>query len=319
MRTTTSPRWYSFAAFAGCVLATRTAVADAPDPAHPLGYEMRLHAAMNPGSLYLETGLQYRRALYEAQDPMLAHNEWSLLVGAGISPASVRPLFRLTIQPLSFLRFWVGYEGEGYFGASGFARSFPSPSANYGRGLFSPPPDGPAGATGAYSLWVNRFELGVRPQMEVGRWLVRSSWRAVRYEASLRGGDRVVYDPWIDNVVYAHGWAVQSDSDLAYSLARGGTSEEGPLVGARLSVSFVPYPDEAYAPGESHENPNSPSARMGPWVRWPLLIPDETRTVDEVFITGLTQFYLVDRFHTGASTPTAVPTVSLTLTATGDL
>jgi hypothetical protein len=51
------------AAFAACVLATRTAAADAPDPAHPLGYEMGLRAAMNPGSLYFQTGLRYRRAL----------------------------------------------------------------------------------------------------------------------------------------------------------------------------------------------------------------------------------------------------------------
>jgi hypothetical protein len=305
-------------AVAGCAHAA-PAAADTPDAAHPFSYEVRAQAAMNPGSLYLQPSVIYRRFLYDAQAPLLAHNEWALQVGLGLSPASLRPSIRLTVQPLSILRLWIAYEGEGYFGISGFARSFPSPSSNYGRGPFSPPPDGPAGSTGAYSLWVNRFELGVRPQVQLGPWLARSSWRAVRYEANLRGGDRVLYDPWIDDVVYAHGWAVQSDTDLAYELSPDGASDGGPLVGVRFSLNLVFYPSDAYAPGEAQNDSNSPSARVGPWVRWPLLTPDRARAVHELFVTGLTQFYVADRFHTGTSTPAAIPMVSLSLTATGDL
>jgi hypothetical protein len=230
------PRWCALGlALASCAHAA-PAAADPPDPAHPLTYEVRALAAMNPGSLYLQPSVIYRRALYDARAPVLSHNEWALQVGLGLSTASLRPLVRLTVLPLSILRLWVAYEGEGYFGTSGFARSFPSPASDYGRGLFSPPPDGPAGSTGAYSLWVNRFELGARPQVQLGPWLARSSWRAVRYEANLRGGDRVLYDPWVDTVVYAHGWAVQSDTDLAYDLTPEGTSESGALVGARFTL-----------------------------------------------------------------------------------
>jgi hypothetical protein len=154
--------------------------------------------------------------------------------------------------------------------------------------------------------------------MAVGRWLARSSWRAIRYEANLQSGDRVLYDPGIDNLVYASGWALHSDTDVGYALTDGDTNS-GPILGARFSLNLVFYPGDAYAPGESHNNANSPSARVGPWLRLPLVTPDRARTVNELSLTGTTQFYVVDRFHTGASTPTAVPYVGLLLTATGDL
>jgi hypothetical protein len=263
----------------------------------------------------VEGVLQYRHPLYAARQPVLALNEWSIQATLGVSPAAFRPGVRLTIQPLSILRIWVGYDGEGYFGTAGFARSFPSPASDYHRDLLGSPAAGP---TGAYPLWVNEAELGVRLQVTGGPWLARSSWQAIRYQANLQRGDRVLYDPGIDNLVYANGWALHSDTDLGYALTDGETNS-GPILGARFSLNFVFYPGDAYAPGAPHTNANSPSARVGPWLRFPLLTPDRARAVNDLSLTVLTQFYIVDRFHTGASTSAAVPFVGLLLTATGDL
>jgi hypothetical protein len=305
----------ALAALCGCLAATGDAAADPVPEFHPFGYETRAFVALNPGSVNLAADFHYHRRLYASPNPLLAQNEWMVQVGLGISPASVRPSIRVSLQPLSILRFWIQYEGEGFFGASGFARSFPSPASDYGRGLFSSPPNGPPGSSGSYPLWTNKLELGARLQLQYGPWSVRSTWRAVHYDANLAPGDRVFYDNWIDNVVAAHGWAVQNDDDLGYTLSPGGA-----LLGARTTVTLVFYPSAAYAPGEPHINLNSPAVRVGPFVRCPLLKPDNhRRALTQLFLAGVAQFYILDRFHTDVRSPAAVPYVSLSLIATGDL
>jgi hypothetical protein len=297
------------------VASAGAARADPTAPPSAFGYEARAFIALNPGAVSLGADFFYRRRLYASNAPLLAQNEVMVQVGGGLSPGSARPIARVSIQPLSILRLWVQYEGEGYFGILSFARSFRSPADNYGRGVFTSPPAGPPGTSGAYPLWINKIELGARLQLQLRQWSLRSSWRAAHYDASLAPGDRVLYDTWIDNVVYAHGWALLNENELGYTV-----SPEGPLIGLRATVTFVFYPAEAYAPGEPNLNLNSPAVKVGPMVRYPLLRPDpRRRKITQLLLQGVTQFYLVDRFHTDGTTPSFVPYVSVALLATGDL
>ncbi|MCU1278173.1 MAG: hypothetical protein JWM53_1719 [bacterium] len=309
-------RWrLAVATLCGCLVATGDAGADSTPAFHPFGYEARVLIALNPGSANVAADFHYHRRLYASPRPLLSQNELMVQVGTGISPASIRPVLRVSVQPLSVLRLWIQYEGEGFFGSSGFARSFPSPASDYGRGLLGSPPAGPPGSTGSYHLWVNKLELAARLQLQRGHWMIRSTWRAVHFDASLAPGDRVLYEPWIDNVVYAHGWAVQNDDELGFVLSPGGS-----VIGARATVTLVFYPSDAYAPGEPQVNLNSPTVRVGPFVRCPLLEPNERRrSITQLFLAGVAQFYLVDRFHTDVRTPAAVPFLALSLIANGDL
>jgi hypothetical protein len=275
-------------------------------------YEARAVAAMNPGSAHADLDAVYRHRLYVSDRPVLADNALIVTAGFGFSPASFRPSASVAILPLSVLRLWVRYDGEGYFGDLGLARSFPSPASDYGRGLVSPPPPGPAGATGPYSLWLHRFELGLRVQAQVSRYVFRSSWRALRFDAHLAQGDRVVYDTSLDDVVAPHGWAIEGDTDAGIELRPGGIQ-----VGLRFSLVEAFYPNEAYAPGEAHVDDDA-SLRLGPWMRWPLYKVPKGR-LRQIVVGAAAQFYLADRFHTGATTPAAVPRTGISITALGDL
>lgn len=282
-----------------------------------LGYELRTLAALNPAGIRVEGEALYRAAFYRSESPLFARNGWTARAGAGISPAAFSPFAAIALQPFSALEVTARYEADRYFGAIGFARSYPSPAADYSRNAISQPPSGPDGSTGAYALWVQRLTLGATVQAQLGRFLARSSWTFIRTEAELASGDRVVYDPMRDTLVYAHGWAVKGDSDVGFAFAR--ELDGAVLAGLRFTYVEPLYPAAAFAPGEAHENPNGPSTRVGPWLRWPLLTPGHAGAVDAVYLTTSAQFYLADRFHTGRTTPSLVPMLGLVLSVTGSL
>jgi hypothetical protein len=301
----------AFAAVA--VTITRCASAE-PDG---LGYELRTLAVLNPAGVRVDADAAYRTALYRAESPLLAYNGWTVRAGAGISPAAFSPFASISLQPFSTLEVSARYEADGHFGTIGFVRSYPSPTADYGRDVISSPAAGPEGSTGAYALWVQKLTLGASAQALVGRLLARSAWAFLRTEAHLASGDRVIYDPTLDTVVYAHGWAIKGDSDVGYALSH--DLDTAVLVGARFTYVEPLYPAAAFAPGEAQENPNGPSMRLGPWVRWPLLTPDRAGAVSAIDLTTIAQFYLADRFHTGRTTSSLLPMLGLVLSASGGI
>ena len=273
---------------------------------------------MNPGSLYLQGAPVYRRAPTRRTTCC-----WPTTSGPSRSEPGCRPRRsgRRSGSPSSRSPCCApaGVRGRGFLRRRvRLRRSFPWPSADYGRGLFSPPPSGTCRSDRSLFALGVKLEAGARPQVQVGHRLARSSVarRALRRELSRRG-PRLLRSP-VDNVVYAYGNKWQSDTDLAYAGWRQVAHPAGLFSGRALLLNLVFYPNDAYGPGEAQSNSNSPSARrsLGALAA---ADTDKTRNWDELFVTGTTQFYVVDRFHTGATTPAALPFVSLSPTATGDL
>jgi hypothetical protein len=290
---------------AACVLiliALEARAQSAPNGA-PLQYSATLFAQGNPRALAMDLRLQYRHDLG-------AGSAIGGFASVAAGPAGLRPGVGIEIQPFANFAFGVDYFASYYFGALGLAQSYPSPRANYGSGAFSAPQDGPGGS---YALWVQQLTIHATLQAVLGPIAVRSTTRASRFFADLHGSDRVFYDPSLDVAVYKNGWVGQNDTDLVYLW----TSNF--LVGLRHTLTIAWYPNDAYAPGEPRENPNTPISKLGPVAAWQFLEGDRGGLVQRGSLLLAAQWYLAHRYRTGDTVSGALPFLGLGLVFSGDL
>jgi hypothetical protein len=215
----------------------------------------------------------------------------------------------IEIQPLANLSFGVDYSAFYYFGSAGLAQSYPSPRASYGSGAFSAPVDGPGGS---YALWVQQLTMHATLQAVLGPIAVRSTTRAARFFADLHPNDQVFYDPVFDLAVYKNGWVGQNDTDVVYPWT------SNVIVGLRHTLTLAWYPNDAYAPGEPRENPNTPISKLGPVALWQFF-QSERGPIQRGTLLLVAQWYLAHRYRTGETVSGALPLLGLGLVFSGDL
>jgi hypothetical protein len=271
----------------------------------PLQYSASLLGQGNPRLGALDLRLQYRHPLGGADSGSAIGGFAAIAAG----PAGVRPGVGFQIQPMPILSFGVDYFATYYFGTQGLAQSYPSPLSEYGSGAFSAPPDGPGGS---YALWVQQLSMHAMLQGILGPIAVRNTTRASRFFANLHGNDRVFYDPLLDVVVYKDGWVGQNETDVVYLL----TSSF--IVGLRYSLTIAWYPSDAYGPGEPQDDPNTPTAKLGPIAAWQFLQSDGG-AVQRGNLLLTAQWYLAHRYRTGATVSGAFPFFGIGLVFSGDL
>ena len=263
------------------------------------------YAQLDPRALHDEFRVTVRMPLSEEQTPLTG--SLAAFVGLGIG-GGLRPEVGLELQPIAPLSLAVAYRPTYYPSFIGAARSYPSPLSEYDSGVFSSPRDGPSGKQSifAHQLFLSASLLW-KADWVVGRIAVQAS----RSWANLPSGDRVFYDPAYDVVVDAGGWAAQTDVDLGVQLS------PAVIVGLRHTLTIAWYRDAAYAPGESHDNPNTPISRIGPAVRWAFF--DRATGAERGSIFLLAQWYVAHRYRTGEAVSGAIPLLGLGFTLTGGL
>jgi hypothetical protein len=211
------------------------------------------------------------------------------------------------LQPLSFLELGASYGATFYFANAG--ESYPSPRADYDSSALSRPRSGPGGS---YGLTVQHVTVSAALKAKVGRVSARTETRASRLIADPHGGDTVVYDPGYDVVVYKQGWVAQNDTSVGYGVTPSLT------IGVRNTLTLAWYPDSAYAPGEVHDNPNTPIDRLGPFALLTLFRhPDAAIETANLAVSA--QWYLEHRYRTGDAVSGAVPLLGISITLSGDL
>jgi len=253
-----------------------------------------------------ELRLTYRASF--SQEPSPLRGSVAAFVGVGLGPASLRSTVGLELHPIGPLALSVAYVPTYFPNLIGAGRSYPSPHSEFDSGVFSSPRPGPSGDRALFS-----HQLVVATSLSLKlEWLVgRIALQASRFWADLPEGDRVFYESTYDVVVDARGWAAKGDLDLGIQL---GSSL---IVGLRQSLVLAWYGNGAYAPGEPHDDPNTPIFRLGPAARWALI---DRRTGSEwgsVFV--LAQWYVLHRYRTGEAVSGAIPLLGIGFTLEGDL
>ena len=99
-----------------------------------------------------------------------------------------------------------------------------------------------------------------------------------------------------DMMIAAHGWHMTNDSDVLY------IADFGLTAGIRTTVTKAFYPDDVFLPGESTDDPNGPSVRMGPLIAYTFYDkPEEKKRFNKPSILLVTQWWLKHRYRTGAA------------------
>jgi hypothetical protein len=266
-----------------------------------------LAARMNPVGLAAEMEFSHRRRIYDASSPLFSSNHAQLGGSLQVTPASVAPALGLELQPLSVLTIRAAYSPIFFFGASGMARSYPSPRVRLGGGAFRPVADGTGGA---YALTVHQLVLGSSVQARMNAVVMRLRVEAARVEADLHGDDRVFYDPGRDILVHRRGWVLQGDLDVLWIAHR------RLLLGARDSVVTAWYPPDAFAAGDRGALRERATHRLGPVARY-ALFRSRGGTFDEGNVVVAAQWWLAHPDRAGRSSPAAVPLLQVALQVSG--
>lgn len=274
-----------------------------------LRYSNTAYAQLNSRSLADDLRVRYRRALYRSSHPLFANNFVGLVAGAAIAPGLVRPTVGVEVQPLSVLSLSASFEPAYYFDVLGLAQSYPSPASDYRSGPFKAPKDGPGGS---YPLFAPQLTLSATVQAAIDHVVFRSTFRATKLlGVDLHRGDRVLYDPSFDTVVYRNGWAAQNDTDV-------GVKYGNLVAGLRNTVVLAWYPSTARESGAPAENPNTPALRLGPIAQY-TLFAGRGGLVDTASVVTVVQWHLQNRYRTGTEVSAALPLLGIGFTVAGDL
>lgn len=290
---------------AALALATPTLAEDAAaEPA--LRVTETVLGQVNPRSLAVDARLRQRWPLYRDARPWLAQNHAQIEGAVTVSPATASPALGVELQPLSVLALGAAYEPIAFLGTSGLAQSYPSPRARLGGGALEATRAGPGGS---YALLLHQLVLRGALQAQVGDVAARAEITAARVEAALHGGDRVVYHPVYDLLVYRRGWVAEGDLDLAWF------ASDRLLLGLRQAVLAAWYPPAAAPPGEARLRSRT-TARLGPLVRW-TLFRGRGGLADEGALIASAQWWLAHPDRAGRTSPQAVPLALLALQLSG--
>jgi hypothetical protein len=275
-----------------------------------LSYENLTFVRINPLGAGDEFRLRYKLGLYGTDRPALAQNYFAVVTPVMLAPSFVRPGLGVEVQPLSLLRFYVGYEPTAYFGAVNSLHSYTSPNADYGYGAATTGPPNMAGDV--YSAVVHQVVLGATLQAAWRFLGFRSTWRAQYLDGNTRNNDPVFYDPLYGTLLPRQGWVVHGETDLVYR------SRFGLTAGLRYAMTATWYPDSAWQPGEAHTNLNTPIQKLGPLVAYTFFEHNQGR-FDAPTLLLLCNWYLEDRYRTGQLVSQAMPMIGLGFAFRGTL
>lgn len=290
---------------------------------HRLVYSNLTALRYNPLGFVNDFQLGYRLQLIDKNTALFKDSHISLLGHMYFSPAFGRVGPILEIQPLAILKLNATYDGVGYFGTFNLAQSFESPHADYSDTAVAD-----RGDAGFNQATTGRLvTLSALLQAKLGRVAVRDNVIFYYIDLRLREDpvtgreDPVVYSQTIDMLMPDEGWTMTNDADFLYLF------DFGLTLGARYTYTLPFYRDSDFLPGESTENPNGPTHRVGPAVlyqppKWSAKAAarhnHSRKRWRKPTAILLVQWWAQHRFRTGVDSHAAIPYLVLGLRFEGD-
>ncbi|MGB1698580.1 MAG: hypothetical protein ACPHRO_01420, partial [Nannocystaceae bacterium] len=263
---------------------------------HTVTYSNLTAARLNPLGLVNRLLFEYRYRLYDT--PSLLKN--GSYVGAAVEPFVTPAMARLSagliVQPLAILRLKATYGLFAHFGNFQFMQSYDTPTAEHFTAEYYATTDNRYASLGTQGI------LGVLLQAKVRSLAIRNDLNFYRTDVDLKdnngfdGKDDVFYYIQDDIMIAAHGWHLTNDTDVLY------LSKFGLTAGLRTTVTKAFYPADVFLPGESTDDPNGPTVRMGPLLAYTFYDkPEKKKRFNKPTFLLITQWWVKHRYRTGAA------------------
>ncbi len=301
-------RFFAFLLASACLLPS---VAEASEQSNTqrVRYTNLTALRINPLGLQNQFELDYQLQLFEPGDSILLKGNYlGATAVAVLSPASSRVGAAVKFRPLALLKLEARFEHIAYFGNFGHVSSFESPRDDYSDTAIDVGEE--AGANASQSGWNLTLDAEIRAK--IGPMVVRNRFKANYIEMSVKDGDTVWYEPYWDMMLPSSGWYLLNDADLLFYVT------DQLIIGARYSLTSVTYDASDYRPGERRNNINSPDHRLGPLVAYTFW-DDPEATFNRPTVVLILNWYLKQRFRTGADVSQAMPYIVLGFAFRGDL
>ena len=272
-----------------------------------LGYSNLLVGRINPLGAKNDFKLHVRRSLFDIDHILFQDTYVGTTLISSLKPTAVFLGLGAELQPLAILRLSATVEWVRHLTTFDNVLSFPTVDAEHSDSSN----DGLGAAGRNYATRAVYVSLAALLQAKVGHIVVRNDLKATCISIDLAPGDSVYYEIEWDLLAQDRSWVLFNTTDVLY------LADFGLIAGVRYTLSHAFYDGRAYAPGEKHENPNSPTHRLGPLVgysfttRWegfqkPTLLP-------------IANWWLEHRYRTGQDVHQAVPYIVIAFAFTGDL
>ncbi|HET6584007.1 MAG TPA: hypothetical protein VFG69_11175 [Nannocystaceae bacterium] len=277
-------------------------------PRHRIVYRNLVAGRVNPLGAVDEITLGYRLQLV-MRDTELFRDSFLFLGGhLFMTPAFARVGPTIEVQPAAVLNLSATYDFVGMFGAFGQARSFRTPTVDYGpdelRRVLK--------TNRGYATYGQLATLSALFQAKVRSVAFRNQIKFFWASMKLHEGDTVFVDLATDIMAPNNGWTMTNDTDLVYLF-------EVPVsLVLRHTLTTAFYRQRDFLPGEPVSQPNGPTSRLGPAVAWTIFdYPGARFNRPTVFL--LAQWWLRHRWRTGAQVHAAVPYAVVGFSFEGDI
>ncbi|MEL6177616.1 MAG: hypothetical protein AAFS10_01625 [Myxococcota bacterium] len=262
---------------------------------HVWFYQNASFLRLNPIGLVNRSQLGYKYALFNSDNIVLKDTYAGLSFVPTISPTFTRLGGRAELKPLALLRFSAQYEWVGHFGTFGTISSAPTPNADFTDDARNTAQD--EGTNYATSGTI--LTLGSLIQAKAGPIAARTQLKAIRQELDLNNGDTVFYDIILDVIAPQQGWLYTADTDILFLAGK-------LTLGVRHTFITTSYKDSDFLPGESTENLNTPTQRVGPLVAY-RFYDAPGASIDQPTLFMLLNTWVQHRYRTGEDVSQAVP------------
>lgn len=306
----------TFALFVAALFSTTAeaqALMNQGPPQHRIVYRNTFSVRVNPLGLLYEGRIMYRFRLYESESTALRDNYLGVGLAAVGGPAFFDIGPYVEFQPLSMLGFWATYQYSRYLRTFSLFQSFASPNSNFSdteiSRLGALPRDDPASN---YVTDGGKLIIGADFQIKVWNIVLRSKARLVRPDYKMRSGDTVYYEQFYDVLAPNGGFFLTDDTDLLWQ-----RPDQRLFIGLRYTGTTAFYTARQYLNGEEQTNLNG-MHRVGPFAGYTFKI-DDGAGVNNPTVFLLAQWWLVQRYRTGAVSSQAFPLIGLGFQFTGDI
>jgi hypothetical protein len=275
---------------------------------HRLTYSNLLALRYNPLGGEDRFDLRYRYRLYEKTGPLFRDAHLGIAFSPTVNFTMSRIGLSLIAKPLAVVTVTAGYYFSVWYGAFGYLQSYASAREDHSDTQIDEGDD----AGNSYGTTGHELHLGAMLLGKVGPVVLRVDNNFHFAKQDLQGGDSLYYTPRHDALVANPGWLMINDFDLVY------LSDFGLVAGVRGTLTHAFYKDEHFLPGESTENPNTPTFRLGPLAAYVFYDKPEKK-FNKPTILLIVNWWLRHRFRTGDDVHQAVPYAVLGFKFEGEL
>ncbi|MCB9705982.1 MAG: hypothetical protein H6711_29245 [Myxococcales bacterium] len=265
-------------------------------PKHSFYYNNLTVARLNALGLENRFNLDYRWRIYDGAVSRLKSGSH---IGFGVepvlNPALTKVSAMLTIQPLAILRLRASYGLLSFFGTFDFLQSYNTPTAEHYTAEYE------STTNNRYSETGTQAQFAALLQAKVGPVAIRNDFQSFRTDINLRDNDGdgrkdpVFYFIRDDIMIQGHGWHIINDSDVLYQ-----ASKFGLTAGVRATVVKAFYKDSSFLPGESTDDPNGPTFRLGPLIAYTFFDrPDKKFNKPTILV--ISQWWIKHRYRAHGS------------------